>query len=75
VRMATKPDNKKCIPSVAGWKLLNEVKPDEAKLLRMTFDAPNVMDEYKAGRIVTRQLPVQQTIEDWNEAWTDVKSL
>lgn len=75
VRMATKPDNKKCIPSIAGWKLLNEVKPDEAKLLRMTFDAPNVMDEYKAGRIVTRQLPVQQTIEDWNEAWTDVKSL
>jgi spermidine/putrescine transport system substrate-binding protein len=75
VRMATKPDNKKCVPSIAAWTLLNEVKPDEAKLLRMTFDAPNVMDEHKAGRIVTRQLPTQQTIDEWNEAWTEVKSL
>jgi spermidine/putrescine transport system substrate-binding protein len=75
VRMATKVDNKKSIPSVAGWKLLNEQKPKEAEILRMTLTGPNVMDEYKAGRIAYRQLPQQQSIDDWNEAWSDFKSM
>lgn len=49
VRQATKVDNKKSIPSMAGWKLLNETLPKEAEILRMTLTGPNVMDEYKAN--------------------------
>lgn len=75
VLMATKPDNKKSIPSLEGWKLLNETMPEEAEILRMTFDAPNVMDAYAAGRIHLRNLPQQQAIEDWNDVWSDFKSL
>ena len=75
VRMATKVDNKKSIPSLAGWKLLNEQKPKDAEILRMTLTGPNVMDEYKAGRIAYRQLPQQQSIDDWNDAWSEFKSL
>jgi spermidine/putrescine transport system substrate-binding protein len=75
VRMATKVDNKKSIPSLAGWKLLNEQKPKDAEILRMTLTGPNVMDEYKGGRIAYRQLPQQQSIDDWNDAWSEFKSL
>lgn len=75
VRMATKADNKKSIPSMAGWKLLNQTMPKEAEILRMTLKGPNVMDEYKQGKIQYRQLPTQQSIEDWNDVWSKFKSL
>ncbi|WP_424934387.1 ABC transporter substrate-binding protein [Amaricoccus macauensis] len=75
VRQATKVDNKKSIPSVKGWELLNQTMPGEAEILRMTFDAPNVMDAYRAGRINFRELPSNQTIEDWNDVWSEFKSL
>jgi len=74
VRMATKADNKKSIPSMAGWKLLNETKPKEAEILRMTLKGPNVMDEYKAKKIQFRQLPSRQSIDDWNEVWSQFKA-
>jgi spermidine/putrescine transport system substrate-binding protein len=75
VLQATKVDNKKSIPSMAGWKLLNETLPKEAEMLRMTLNGPNVMDEYKAKKINYRQLPSQQSIEDWNGLWSEFKSL
>jgi spermidine/putrescine transport system substrate-binding protein len=75
VRQATKVDNKKSIPSMAGWKLLNDTMPKEAEILRMTLSGPNVMDEYKAKKIQYRQLPKQQEIADWNDAWSEFKSL
>lgn len=75
VKMATKVDNKKSIPSIAGWKLLNQTMPKEAEILRMQFDKPNVMDEYKAHKIEFRQLPAQQSIDDWNDVWSEFKSL
>nr|WP_244635825.1 spermidine/putrescine ABC transporter substrate-binding protein [Chthonobacter albigriseus] len=75
VLQATKVDNKKSIPSIAGWKLLNETMPKEAEILRLRLDAPNVMDEYKAKKIQFRQLPSQQSIEEWNDVWSEFKSL
>lgn len=74
VRMATKPDNKKSVPSKAGWEILNRTLPREAEILRMRLDAPNVMDEYRAKKIAYRQLPSRQSIEQWNELWSDFKS-
>jgi spermidine/putrescine transport system substrate-binding protein len=75
VRQATKVDNKKSVPSLAAWKLLNDTMPKEAEILRMTLSGPNVMDEYKAKKIQFRQLPKQQEIGDWNDAWSEFKSL
>jgi spermidine/putrescine transport system substrate-binding protein len=75
VAQATKPDNKKSIPSIAGWKLLNETMPKEAEILRMTLKGPNVMDEYKANKIQYRKLPSKQSIETWNDTWSEFKSL
>jgi spermidine/putrescine transport system substrate-binding protein len=75
VAMATKVDNKKSIPSMPAWKLLNETMPKEAEILRMKLKGSNVMDEYKAKKIQLRQLPQKQTIEQWNEAWSQFKSI
>ncbi|KPL53387.1 ABC transporter substrate-binding protein [Prosthecomicrobium hirschii] len=75
VRQATKVDNKKSIPSMAGWKLLNDTMPKEAQILRLELGKPNVMDEYKKGRIAFRELPKKQKIEDWNDVWSEFKSL
>jgi spermidine/putrescine transport system substrate-binding protein len=75
VLMATKADNKKSIPSIAGWKLLNQTKPQEAEILRMTLKGPNVMDEYKAKKIQYRRLPAKQPIEKWNDTWSQFKAL
>ncbi|MGK6315902.1 ABC transporter substrate-binding protein [Neorhizobium sp. DT-125] len=75
VKMATKVDNKKSIPSVKGWELLNKTLANEAEILRMQLDKPNVMDEYKAGKIAFRQLPSGQSIEDWNDVWSEFKTL
>jgi len=72
--MATKVDNKKSIPSIAGWKLLNKTMPKDAEILRMQLGKPNVMDEYAAKKIQFRQLPSQQSIEDWNDVWSEFKS-
>ena len=62
------------IPNKEGWKLLAERLPNWADRLRLHMDKHNVMDEYKEGKIFIRKLPKQQSIEDWNEAWTEFKS-
>jgi spermidine/putrescine transport system substrate-binding protein len=41
----------------------------------MTLDGRNVMDEYKEGRIDYRRLPTQQSIEEWNDVWSEFKTL
>jgi spermidine/putrescine transport system substrate-binding protein len=63
------------IPSKAGWQKMNAEFPADAKTLRHTFSERNVMDEYKEGKIFIRKTPVKQSIETWNEAWTEFKSL
>lgn len=63
------------IPSKKGWEVLINKYPADAKTLRHTFDARNVMDEFKEGKIFIRKTPVKQGIEVWNDAWTEFKSL
>ena len=63
------------IPNRAGWELMNEEEPDWAERLDLQLDGPSIMDLYEEGRISIRKLPVQQTIEEWNDAWTEFKAL
>jgi spermidine/putrescine transport system substrate-binding protein len=74
VRTARLPAYWASIPSKAAWERLNAEFPADAKTLRHTFTARNVMDEYKEGKIFIRKTPVKQSIETWNEAWTEFKS-
>ncbi|HXV25959.1 MAG TPA: extracellular solute-binding protein [Alphaproteobacteria bacterium] len=75
MRVAIKPAYSGSIPSKAGWKLLGEQHPDWSKLLLHELDKPNVMDEYAKGKIFIRDLPKQQSLEEWNQAFTEFKNL
>jgi spermidine/putrescine transport system substrate-binding protein len=75
VRVAIKPAYSGSIPNKAAWTLLNEQHPDWAKLLLHQLDQRNVMDEYKEGKIFIRDLPKQQSLTDWNDAFTQFKNL
>lgn len=61
------------IPSKKGWELLNKEHPEEAKRQGMVLGQRNVMDDIREGRIKYRSLPVQQSLEDWNDFWSEYK--
>ena len=63
------------IPNEKGWKLLAEETPAEAKRQGMLLDqSNNAMELIRKGRIKYRQLPVQQSLEDWNDFWSEYKA-
>ncbi|MDO5658188.1 MAG: spermidine/putrescine ABC transporter substrate-binding protein [Paracoccus sp. (in: a-proteobacteria)] len=62
------------IPTRAGWALLNELDPAEAARQNMRLSGANALDEIRAGRIKLRRLPVQQSLETWNDAWMRYKN-
>jgi spermidine/putrescine transport system substrate-binding protein len=61
------------IPNQKGWELLAKETPEEAKRQGMLLNEPNAMDLIRNGRIKYRQLPVQQSLEDWNDFWSEYK--
>lgn len=61
------------IPNQKGWQFLNQELPEEAKRQGMVLGQSNVMDLIRDGRIKYRQLPVQQSLEDWNDFWSEYK--
>lgn len=62
------------IPNQKGWELLAKETPEEAKRQGMLLNERNAMDLIREKRIKYRQLPVQQSLEDWNDFWSDYKS-
>jgi len=61
------------IPNKKGWELLATETPAEAKRQGMLLNESNAMDMIRNGRIKYRQLPVQQSLEDWNDFWSEYK--
>ena len=62
------------IPNTAGWELIAQEQPDWVDRLDLSTQSPNILDLYSEGIISIRKLPVQQSIEDWNDAWTEFKA-
>src|SRR5690606_24081753 len=46
IRTARLPAYVASIPNRKGWELLNERHPEDARMLGLTLDGPNVMDDY-----------------------------
>jgi len=62
------------IPNRKGWELLAKETPAEARRQGMLLDqSDNAMELIRKGRIKYRQLPVQQSLEDWNDFWSEYK--
>ena len=61
------------IPNKKGWEVLNTVDPVEAKRQGMVLSGHSCMDDIRSGKVVFRELPRQQPIEDWNDFWTEYK--
>lgn len=62
-------------PTKSGWKAIQEANPDEAKRSGLIEGAENdPIKLFREGRIFYRDTPKQQTLEDWNDFWSDYKS-
>lgn len=61
-------------PIKSGWELLNENFPDEAKRQGMLLSERNIRDDYKEGKIKFRSWPVNQSLEEWNDFWSEYKN-
>ncbi len=58
-----------------GRKMLNEVDPKEAQRTGQVDGMVNdPITLVKEGRIHYRNIPVQQSLEDWNDFWSDYKN-
>ena len=75
VQTAIIPAYQASIPSKTGWELMDQEHPDWAERLGLKLDGPNILDFYHSGLVSIRKIPVQQTIEEWNDAWTQFKAL
>lgn len=62
------------IPNKKGWELLNREDPAEAKRQGMVLTGKSCMDDIRSGKIRFRELPRRQSIEDWNDFWSDYKN-
>jgi spermidine/putrescine transport system substrate-binding protein len=62
-------------PSKPAWELLNEENLDEARMINMDLSEANLLDDYRAGRILLRELPTHQSSEEWQDVWTEFQSL
>jgi len=62
------------LPTKSGWKALNDAAPAEAKRQRMVLNGPSCLDDIREGRIHYRDIPKQQSLEDWNDFWSEYKN-
>ena len=70
-RMAAYPG---ILPYRSGWKALQAADPAEAERQGMVFGKRNAVDLRREGRIHFRDIPRQQSLEDWNDFWSEYKN-
>ncbi|MDE2913596.1 MAG: spermidine/putrescine ABC transporter substrate-binding protein [Paracoccaceae bacterium] len=62
-------------PTKSGWAAIQEANPDEAKRSGLIEGAANDPIRLKReGRIHYRDIPRQQSLEDWNDFWSEYKN-
>ncbi|MFM7446364.1 MAG: spermidine/putrescine ABC transporter substrate-binding protein, partial [Tabrizicola sp.] len=62
-------------PTKSGWKAIQEANSAEATRSGLIEGADNdPIKLIREGRIFFRDTPKQQSLEDWNDFWSDYKS-
>lgn len=62
-------------PTKSGWTAIQEANPDEARRSGLIEGAANDPIRLKReGRIHYRDIPRQQSLEDWNDFWSEYKN-
>ena len=57
-----------------AWEWIADNEPAWVPLLQVDLNGPNYMDPWNEGRIALRRLPQNQTIEEWQDVWTEFKN-
>lgn len=75
-RFATKPAYTAIIANQRGWEIVRRDMPEWSKRLQFeSFDDPNAITPWRDGRILIRDLPKDQTVEEWADLWQEFKNL
>ncbi len=74
-RLMTKSSYMANGPSRTAWDHLAKINPREAEMLHMTEKEDNIMNVLRDGRIIPRRLPSNQSMETWQEAYTQFQNL
>lgn len=74
-RLMTKSSYMASGPNKVAWEELNRAKPEVAEWINMDLDSRNLMDMLREGLITPRELPAEQSIEEWQRAYTEFKDL
>ena len=74
-RLMTKSSYMANGPSEDAWVHLVDTNPTEAAMLHMTSESDNIMAMLRDGRIIPRRLPANQSMESWQEAYTQFQNL
>ena len=62
------------LPYRSGWKALQEANPEEAARQGMVEGPGSAIELHREGRIHFRGLPAQQSLEEWNDFWSEYKN-
>ena len=62
------------LPYKSGWKALQEANPEEARRQGMVEGPDSAIELLRTGRIHLRGLPAQQSLEEWNDFWSEYKN-
>lgn len=75
LRLMTKSSYMASGPNKLAWERLNTENPSAAKWVNMDLNSRNLMDMLREGLIVPRELPSEQSLEEWQRAYTKFKNL
>ena len=62
------------LPYRSGWTALQEANPEEAARQGMVDGEGSAIDLLRQGRIHLRGIPAQQSLEEWNDFWSEYKN-